>query len=58
MLFSLAKNKYLINLIDVGADWGIMPINFEKPAKSRVLRNAMLLHHCRNINTVSIFHDV
>ena len=57
--FSLAENKYLIiNLTDIGANWDIMPINFEEPANSRVQRNTMSLHHSRNKNTVSIFHDV
>lgn len=55
-VFSLAENKYLIiNLIYIGADWDIMPINFEKPANSRVQRNTMPLHHSRNKNTVFQF---
>lgn len=39
LFFSSQKNKYLIKLIDTGADWDIMPINFEKPANSQSPEN-------------------
>lgn len=58
MLFFLEENKYLRNLNDVRADWDTMPINFEKTANSRVLRSAMLLHHCRNKSTCPMFHVI
>lgn len=44
--------------MDIKSDWDIMPINFEKPPNSRELKNAMSLHHCRNKNIISIFHNV